>query len=221
MSNVLAVGDLHSPFHLDGYLDHVISVYNRFKCDRVVFIGDIVDGHYSSFHATDPDGLGGGDELDLAIDRLSYWIGTFPDAYVCTGNHDRIVARKAFDGGIPRRWLREYKDVLGAPGWRFVDEVLIDGVCYTHGDGGGTARRKALREQCSIVQGHFHTQFYLEYNVGRNSRIFAAQIGCGIDRKSYAMSYAKSGPKPAIGCAVVLDNGNLPILCPMELGGKW
>jgi hypothetical protein len=43
------------------------------------------------------------------------------------------------------------------------------------------------------------------------------QVGCGIDHESYAMAYAKYGKKPAIGCAVVLNNGKLPINLLMEL----
>ena len=38
-----------------------------------------------------------------------------------------------------------------------------------------------------------------------------------IDHESYAMAYAKYGKKPAIGCAVVLNNGKLPINLLMEL----
>lgn len=216
MSNVLVIGDLHEPFSLDKYLDHCCDVYNRFECDRVVFIGDVLDNHYSSYHETDPDGLSGGDELDFAIDRLSVWRDTFPQADVTIGNHDRLVARKAFSSGIPARWVRRYSDVLGAPGWRFTDETVIDGVVYCHGEG-GTARRKSVKEQCSVVQGHLHNQAYIEYNVGRKTRIFGMQVGCGIDRKSYAMAYGKAGPKPAISCGVVIDRGTLPILCMMDL----
>lgn len=43
------------------------------------------------------------------------------------------------------------------------------------------------------------------------------QVGCGIDRNSYAMAYGKNFPKPFISCAVVLNDGKTPILEPMEL----
>ena len=69
----------------------------------------------------------------------------------------------------------------------------------------------------STVQGHLHTQGYIDFQVGRNYKIFGMQVGCGIDHKSYAMSYAKNFGKPFIACAVVLNNGTLPILEPMEL----
>lgn len=69
----------------------------------------------------------------------------------------------------------------------------------------------------SIVQGHLHTQSYVEWFVGSKERVFAMQAVCGIDRKSYAMAYAKAGKKPVISCGVVLDKGKTPINLLMNL----
>ena len=57
---ILVIGDLHAPFTLDGYFEHCKETYANYNCNQVVFIGDIIDNHYSSFHTADPDGLGGG-----------------------------------------------------------------------------------------------------------------------------------------------------------------
>ena len=202
-SRVLVIGDLHAPFDLDSYFDHCVEVYERYNCNRVVFIGDVIDNHYSSYHETDADGMGGGQELQLAIDRLARWYHRFPDADVTVGNHDRIIMRKAQTGGVPKQWIREYSEVLNTPRWNFVTSVEIDDVLYIHGEA-GTAKTKARADMRSTVQGHLHTQAYTEYFVGANSRVFGCQVGCGIDAKSYAMAYMKSGKKPAVGCAVVL-----------------
>ena len=202
-SRVLVIGDLHAPFDLDSYFDHCVEVYERYNCNRVVFIGDVIDNHYSSYHETDADGMGGGQELQLAIDRLARWYHRFPDADVTVGNHDRIIMRKAQTGGVPKQWIREYSEVLNTPRWNFVTSVEIDDVLYIHGEA-GTAKTKARADMRSTVQGHLHTQAYTEYFVGANSRVFGCQVGCGIDAKSYAMAYMKVGKKPAIGCAVVL-----------------
>lgn len=215
-NNVLIIGDLHEPFCLPGYLDFCLEQKERFNCRTIVFIGDVIDNHYSSYHETDPDGMSGGDELDIAIDKLSPWVATFPKAYVVIGNHDRMVMRKAFSGGIPRKWIRQYNDVLEAPGWKFVDEVVIDNVQYIHGEG-GTARVKAKNDKFSTVQGHLHTQAYVENLIGRDSSTFGMQVGCGVDRRAYALAYAKTGPKPAIGCGVVLNSGRLPIQIMADL----
>ena len=202
-SRVLVIGDLHAPFDLDEYFDHCVDIYNRYNCNRVVFIGDVIDNHYSSYHETDANGMGGAQELELAINRLKRWNHQFPVADVLIGNHDRIIMRKAQSSAVPAKWIKSYKEVLETPKWNFVNELVIDGVLYVHGEG-GTARTKAKNDLQSVVQGHLHTQAYTEYTVGRNSRIFATQVGCGIDHESYAMAYAKAGKKPAIGCAVVI-----------------
>lgn len=202
-SRVLVIGDLHAPFDLDSYFDHCVEVYERYNCNRVVFIGDVIDNHYSSYHETDANGMGGADELELAIDRLKRWYHRFPDAHVTIGNHDRIIMRKAQSSAVPSKWIKDYKEVLETPNWKFVTDLEIDGVLYIHGEA-GTAKTKCRADMRSVVQGHLHTQAYTEYFVGARSRIFGCQVGCGIDHEAYAMAYAKAGKKPAIGCAVVI-----------------
>tara|TARA_A200000159_G_scaffold145491_1_gene151119 strand:+ start:176 stop:994 length:819 start_codon:yes stop_codon:yes gene_type:complete len=212
---VLVVGDLHCPFDLDGYLNFCIETYLKHKCNAVVFIGDVIDNHYSSYHETDPDGMGGRDELDLAIERISPYYKAFPDAYVTIGNHDRLVMRKSMTGNVPKRWIKSYSEVLETPGWTFTDYVDIDDVQYIHGEN-GTARTRSVMEMCSVVQGHRHTEMYTQWSFGKDRSVFGMQVGCGIDASSYAMGYCKHGKKPAIGCGVILD-GKTAINEVMEL----
>ena len=214
--NVLIIGDIHEPFCLDGYLEHCIWVFNKYACNRVIFIGDIIDNHYSSYHETDADGLGGKDELDLAIKKISKWYQAFPNADVIIGNHDRIIMRKAQTSAIPTKWIKQYKDVLNTPKWNFVNSVTYNNVKYIHGEG-GTARSRVKADMQSVVQGHLHTQAYCEWVVGSKFKVFGMQVGCGIDHEKYAFAYAKAGKKPAVGCSVVLDNGKTPINILMEL----
>lgn len=203
-TSVLVIGDLHSPFDLESYFNHCCMIQEKHKCNKVVFIGDVIDNHYASYHETDADGMGGGDELIAAINRLKRWYKQFPVADVIIGNHDRLIMRKAQTSSIPSAWIRDYKDVLCTPQWNFTERVVIDGVQYIHGEG-GTARAKHRKDLMSTVQGHLHTQAYTEWTVGANFKIFGCQVGCGIDHKSYAMAYAKNFPKPAIGCVVIVD----------------
>ena len=71
-NRVLVIGDLHSPFDLDSYFDFCLETYHTgTTVIRWYFIGDIIDSHYSSYHETDADGMGGSDELELAINRLT------------------------------------------------------------------------------------------------------------------------------------------------------
>ena len=218
MRNVLVIGDLHCPFDLDEYLEWCIEQYETYGCNQVVYIGDIIDNHYSSYHETSADGLGGLDELELSIQRVGRWYKAFnkKGTKVIIGNHDRIIMRKAQTSSIPSKWIKSYKEVLGTPNWDFVERFEQDGVQYIHGEG-GTARTKCRADMMNTIQGHLHTQCYTEHYVGKNFRVYGSQVGCGIDFTSYAMAYAKYGKKPAIGCAVVLNNGELPINLLMPL----
>jgi metallophosphoesterase superfamily enzyme len=214
--NILIIGDLHEPFCRVGYLQFCKDVYNRFNCNKVIFIGDIIDNHHSSYHETNPNALGGMDELELSIHKIKMWYNAFPVADVIIGNHDRMIMRKAQTSSIPSAWIKQYKDVLNTPNWNFVESIVYNKVLYIHGEG-GTARSKMKSELHSCVQGHLHTQAYCEHLVGSNFRIFGMQVGCGIDHSSYAMAYAKASKKPAIGCGVVLANGEMPINILMNL----
>lgn len=212
---ILVIGDLHCPFELDGYLDFCKETYANWNCNQVIFIGDLIDNHFSSYHETDPNGMSAGDELEFAITKIQDWYTAFPNADIITGNHDRIICRKSFSGGIPIQWIKEYNEVLQTPKWKWSERVVYDNVQYIHGEG-GTARTKAKNDMMSTVQGHIHTQAYCEWLVGRNFRIFALQTGCGIDTTSYAAAYAKHFKKQAIGCGVILG-GNIAFNCLMSL----
>lgn len=211
---ILVIGDIHAPFELEGYFEFCKETYANYNCNQVIFIGDIIDNHYSSFHSTDPDGLGGGNELALAIKDVQKWAKEFPVADVLIGNHDRIIMRKAFDSAIPKQWIKSYNDVLGT-NWNWTERVVYDNIQYVHGEG-GTARTKAKNDMQSTVQGHIHTQAYTEWMVGRNFRIFGMQVGCGVDGNSYAAAYAKNFKKQAIGCGVIIG-ADTAINCLMKL----
>ena len=124
--------------------------------------------------------------------------------------------RKAQTSAIPSKWIKEYKDVLETPTWNYVHRIIIDDVAYVHGIG-SKAHIKAQKNFFSTVQGHHHTECYTQWFVGKKEKFFGMQVGCGIDFSSYSFAYAKAGKKPAIACAVILDNGTVPINLLMSL----
>ncbi len=211
---ILVIGDIHAPFTLEGYLEFCQDVYARYNLNQVIFIGDILDNHYSSYHETDPSGLSGKDELECAIEHVALWKEAFPVADVIIGNHDRLIMRKAFSSDVPKEWIKSYNEVLGT-NWNWTERIVYDNVQFVHGEG-GTARTKARNDMMSTVSGHIHTQAYCEWLVGRNFKVFAMQVGCGIDASSYAAAYARNFKRQAIGCGVVLG-GHTAINCLMEL----
>jgi len=211
-NNILIIGDLHAPFELEGYLRFCREQQERFNCGKVIFIGDLIDSHFSSYHEVDPDGMSAGLELQQAINKLQEWYHTFPEAIVTIGNHDRIIARKLYTSGISARWMKPIQEVLRTPNWQFVEDYEYNGVLYLHGEG-GTAKTKAQQEHISVVQGHNHTDCYVDFNMTRQGPRFSMQVGTGIDFKQYAFGYAQRGKTPMISCGVVLNN-NQPIVIP-------
>lgn len=213
-SRVLVVGDLHLPFTLEGYLKHCIDTYKKYDCNTVVFIGDVIDLHFSSYHETSTEGLGATDELKKSITMVKKWYKAFPNAYVTIGNHDALIYRKAMSAGISRKWIQDFSVVLKTPGWKWVPEIVIDDVIYIHGT--NNAYTKTKQNLMSTVQGHLHSLAGIQFYVGTRTRIFGFQVGCGVNMKSYAMEYGKSFPKPVISCGVVID-GLHPYLEVMNL----
>lgn len=213
---VLVIGDLHSPFIKYGYLEFCQKIASKYNINQVVFIGDIIDNHYSSYHETDADGDSAGLELLKAKKEISYWYKAFPEAHVCIGNHDLIPNRKAMTAGLSASWIKTIDEILETPRWTFVEDIIIDGVMYTHGTG-RKANRRAQKDLISIVQGHYHSESYIVNFVGEHFKIFAMQLGCGIDRRSYGMAYGKHFDKPHLNCGVVLEDGRLPIIEMMDI----
>jgi metallophosphoesterase superfamily enzyme len=203
-TNVLVIGDFHAPFTHPDYLDFCKKIYKQYKCNRVVCIGDEIDNHFSSFHATDPDGYGAGEELKRAVDQLQLWHKAFPYTDVIIGNHTRIVTRKLYEAGVSSSWVKPFQEVLQVPTWKYHNKLIIDNVLYIHGEG-VTARTKALRSGRSVVQGHRHTEAYVWYHSTGNQQIFGMQVGTGIENDCYAFAYAKDHPDPLLSCGVVVN----------------
>ena len=198
---ILIIGDVHAPYTKTGYLEHCQRCFAEYNCNQVIYIGDICDHQFSSFHDSNPDLAGGKDELEYAIAEIHKWRDAFPKADVIIGNHDRIIARKMFKAGIPSQWMKSYNEVLGTD-WNWTERIVYDGVQYVHGEG-GVASTKAKNDFMSTVQGHIHTKCFVEWFSGQK-RIFAMQVGCGVDRDSVGMSYAKAYKFQQLACGIVI-----------------
>ena len=221
-NNVIVIGDPHMPFTKEGYLEFCREVQEKYNCGTVINIGDEVDNHYISFHTSDPDGLSGNQEADAAQEMLNQWFKVFPETKVCIGNHTALPFRRAYEMGIPSRFIKPYNDIWNAPkGWQWNTHWELYGVLYTHGTGMSgpkAAITKAVNMRQSVVMGHIHTEAGVLYNASNKDLLFGLQVGCGIDDKTYAMAYAKDFTKKSIiGCGVVLNKGTLPIFIPMPL----
>lgn len=221
---VLAIGDPHEPFAHAKYLDFVRQVYDEFGCDTVVFIGDVGDNHATSYHEHNPNGLSAGQELAKLQKKLKRWAEIFPTAYVCIGNHDEILFRKAVTHGLPNAAFKGLNEIYGTPDtWKWGLSWEIDNVLYQHGTGssGENAHKtRALKNRQSTVIGHVHSHGGVSYMASDKDLIFGMNVGCGIDIKSYAMLYGRDfANRPTLGCGVVLS-GKHAFFIPMDLGTR-
>ena len=121
-------------------------------------------------------------------------------------------------------WLLKFQDMYSISSDGFMSKEAQDLSYYSitnRKSPSDTLSEVAKDSRTSTVQGHRHTEGYVEYSVSDKDRIYGFQIGCGIDHKHMAFEYAKPySKKPFIGCGVILDKGQLPILLPMHLEDK-
>ena len=222
MSKILVIGDVHEPVSHPGYLAFCKDLYEAWDCDRVVFIGDIVDWHGISFHAAHPDCPGPNDEYELSLEKVQKWAKAFPKADVCIGNHDERIVRLAATVGIPARFIRNYQDTWQTPGWNWRYEHNIEDVHYFHGTGNGgkyPAANCVTKMLMSCVMGHIHTAAGVKWFANPTKRIFGMDTGCGIDDRAMQFAYGKHmKQRSVLGAGVVIDG--MPYHEIMPIGTK-
>jgi hypothetical protein len=227
-SRVLIIGDTHCPVMLDGYVDFLQKTYERYACDRVVHIGDVVDWAAISYHKTPLTESTPRQEYYAALEQVATLYEAFPTAQVTLGNHGALTIRRGEDVGIFPELMKDHATLWQTPGWEWLPryaDLEIDGVMYRHGDkalgGQQAAWKNAKVEFRSVVQGHHHSQLGAWYFANQNMRVFGLQTGCGVDSNSSAMSYGQVyAAKPLIGCGVVLE-GQEAHAIPMDLGSRY
>lgn len=222
---VLIIGDTHCPVMHRGYVRHCARTRDKYKCTRVVHIGDAADNCALSFHKKPSHLRDARQEYAKAKKQLSSLHRSFPKLDWLIGNHDALPYRWCEEVGIDPSMMRDPVDMFGLKGWRShsrYTQLMLDGVIYQHGDRGKGGQRlaalaNAKEEFCSVVQGHHHGQAGAEFFANKEKLVFGMQVGCGIDAKAAAMEYGiKFNRKPVLGCGVVID-GETPIFVPMGL----
>lgn len=224
---ILCISDMHAPYNHPETQAFLLGLKRKYDPTRIICVGDEVDYHAMSFHDSDPDLPNAGDELELAIDELYPLYNIFPKMDLVDSNHGSMVYRKGKHHGIPRKFLRDYGDILRAPkGWKWHNDLLIrlprnQRLFVTHGvmkDG----LKLAQTMGCCSLQGHYHTEFNIKYSSSPAQLYWSMQIGCSIDDRSMAFAYNKTTSlRPIIGHGIIING--FPTLLPMLLktGGEW
>jgi predicted phosphodiesterase len=225
MSRVLVFGDTHIPFMRKGYVEFLKRVYKKYRCDKVVCVGDLFDLHRTgSRHLPDPDAEGAKEEYTKAIAMAKTLYKAFPKALVCIGNHDARYYKGAAEKAFSSVMLPDYNWWTKSPKtWKWAMRHIVDGVVYQHGtafSGEFCHVNAAKKNRKSTVVGHIHTSAGVTYLAASDDLIFGMATGCGMDSNTYAARYAQEySAKPIVGCGVVID-GKLAIYEPMDLGSK-
>lgn len=226
-SRVLVIGDLHCPYWHPDTIAFLREVDRVYKPNRVIQIGDEIDGHAISFHGADPDLMSPSDELKTAIQKLQPLYQLFPKVDVIESNHGSLVYRKGKFHGLPRHVFKSYREILQAPKywqWHFdLTITLSDGSpCYFHH--GKSSNPLAMSQSMGMkaVCGHFHEKFAINYWANSLGLYWQAFTGCLADDHSLALAYNNNNVKrPMIGSLIILDGH--PRLLPLvkDKSGRW
>jgi len=216
--SVLVIGDLHLPATHRRYLGFCKTAARRYRCKRVVFIGDIFDFHMFSRYQKNLSMAPAG-EVDACRASVRPWVEAFPDATVTLGNHDDRLARRVIEAGIPAQMLRSFHDLFKLRRWRLLppgQRLLHKRVCYFHGEGFGGQQgyvKAAQTHLMSTVIGHHHSYAGCAPIAGPKSLIWGMNVGCGVDCNHPAMDYAvNSARKSIVSCGVVESAGQFHLL---------
>ncbi|HUW45778.1 MAG TPA: metallophosphoesterase [Dehalococcoidia bacterium] len=225
MARVLVCGDIHEPVSHPQYLPFCKSIGKKYKCNKTVLIGDIADLQAISFHASNPQCPGPEDERLLTKQAIRKWYKAFPKACVCIGNHDDRIRRLAESVNIPVKYLRDDKKIWGTPGWKWDYDFVIDNVYYLHGTGHGgihPAYNVACKMLMSVVMGHCHARAGVKWKVNPITRIFAMDVGCGVDVKAWQFAYGRHiKERPVLACGVVINGTPYHEIMPINPSEKF
>ena len=224
---ILVISDLHAPYHHQDALEFLEAIKEKYKPTLVLNVGDELDYHALSFHASDPDLDSAGVELKKGQKVLKELEQIFPEMILVDSNHGSMKYRKAKVNGIPRELMVSYNIACGVgDGWVWFNNFtteMQDGrqLFMTHGMKKNGVQLSKEMGMC-VVQGHYHTEFYIQYCGNPNVLNWSMMVGCLINNRSMAFAYNKTFPaRPILGCGLIV-NGQ-PHLIPMVKTntGKW
>lgn len=218
---ILFISDLHAPYNHKNAVGFLEGLRDKYKPTRIISLGDELDHSALSYHESDPNLMSAGDELEAARKTIADLHKLFPNMDIMESNHGSMVFRKAKTHGIPRQYIKSYREVLGVgEGWKWhydLTTILPDGSdLYVHHGRAADALKLSQQMGMSVVQGHYHTKFKADYWSNPRALMFALQCGCLIDDESLAYSYNNVNiQRPIIGTALIVDSK--PVLEPMKL----
>ena len=213
---ILVVPDTHLPYQHPNFFDDLKKHIKEYKPTDIVHMGDLVDLHSISRHDADPDLPNITIEVERAAEgvvRLAKMIPANTRVFLCLGNHDTRIEKRATLNGIPRRFLRNLKDILRIPtSWNVDFEHTMSGITFLHGKSPVMGKTTMAYGNCT-VQGHFHSKLGVQYHQSSKRMLWSAFSGGATDDRSLAMAYGKNTlEKSAYGFIRITDG--IPAIFP-------
>ncbi len=225
-SRILVISDTHCPFHHPDALKFLRAIKKEYDPDRVIHIGDEIDSHAMSYHDTDPNLFSAGEELKRAREVIWDIEDIYPKVDVIESNHGSLWYRKAKTHGIPREAIKTYEEILKTKKWKWHFELTLKlpngQPCYFHHGRSANALVASQHRGMSIVQGHYHEKFNIQY-WGTTERLnWGMNVGCLVDDKALAFEYNNSNLKrPVIGTGMIIDSQPRLIPLVMKSNRRW
>jgi predicted phosphodiesterase len=223
---ILVISDMHLPYQHKDSIKFLKEIKKEFRPDKIVNIGDLLDFHAISMHDSNPDLYSAGMELDKAKEYIKVLEDIFPEVIEVDSNHSSLVYRRALKYGMSKQFLKPYGEFLGTRKWKWIDDLTLtmsngQRCFFTHGRSADVLKvSQTMGMNC--VQGHYHTKFLISYWANPDNLFFAMNVGCLINQKSMAFSYAKNfKTRFILGCGIILNG--IPRLLPMVIDkkGDW
>ena len=224
-SNVVGIiSDTHYPFAHPKHLQFLYETFNKFQVNRIVHIGDIVDGSAWNMWEKSAEMPSGSKEAEMAQKDMDKLFKMFPNGDLTMGNHDELINRRMLKHSIPQKFYKTFSESWNFPkGWKTHTHIEIDNVMYLHGTGksGVNASVSFMQDyRQSVVTGHTHSSGGINYRASYKELCFALNVGCLIDVDNMAFAYGKHfSKKPTLGCGIVVE-GKHGFFIPMDLGTK-
>lgn len=224
--SILVISDMHAPYSHPDTVPFLKALKAKYRFDKVVCIGDEIDGAAWSYHETNPDLPNAGLELSMAIEAMQPIYKLFPKVDVLESNHGSLVYRKAMSAGLPAAVVKSYRNQIGAPkGWNWFETLKLSTplgpVFFQHGISGSPGKLSNMYSM-SAVQGHYHSKSQVTWISTPERLRFDMHVGCLIDDKGLAFKYNKLSPnRPIISVGVIVNGIGQIVPMVLKRGGRW
>ena len=194
-SSIVALGDVHAPFHNKKALQEAYQLIKRYQPEVVVQMGDLYDFVSFSKFPKNPNFITPDDEIEQGREAAEEMWDCVKIAcpkarkIQLKGNHDIRPIRyvKEFANASITVMKKFVKDMMTFPGVELVeDEYEIDGIVFMHGF--KKLGEHAKWNQQSTCVAHSHRPGVI-YDSNRNGPFFEFNVGWLGDPKSEAFSY--------------------------------